>query len=42
MERKMYSTPKTVVVRIERPILLAGSDPDEQGTSDNPYSGEGL
>ena len=44
MMKKMYVTPKMEALKLEEMNLLSGSgeDPEQYGTSDNPYSGEGL
>ena len=46
MKKKLYEAPEMEQIELKWPNLLAGSDGDEEpeqgGTSDNPYSGEGL
>jgi hypothetical protein len=46
MNKKFYEAPEMEQMELEMPTLLSGTppgeDPEEGGTSDNPYSGEGL
>jgi len=45
MKKKTYETPVAEQIDLEIPHLMAGTpegEPEQGGTSENPYSGEGL
>lgn len=46
MKKKWYEAPEMEQIELKRPYFLTGSgndeEPEQGGTSDNPYSGEGL
>lgn len=46
MKKKWYEVPEMEQIELEWPSLLAGSyddeDPEQGGTTDSTYSGEGL
>ena len=44
-KKREYETPASEQVELECPQLMAGSpedEPEQSGTSENPFSGEGL